>query len=154
MEEAKTNAQLPWVSELLFSRAAGYFGVGRRPTDLRPKPEVSYTHGNAMTQSAQPNTLQDQKIESLGIKGIITALCTQSLKYSEIFKLNSVSITLFSLQNLRFFNKSSKVCILTAAAILESLAGPKSCWLHWYPLLSSFALQNTENTPAMHAINY
>ena len=43
---------------------------------LNPK---SYTHGNAMTQSAQPNTLQDQKIESLGIKGIITALCTQSL---------------------------------------------------------------------------
>lgn len=76
------------------------------------KPEVSDTHGNAMTQSAQPNTPQDQKIVSLGIKGIITALCTQSLKYSEIFKLNSVSIKLFSLQNLRYFNKSSKVCIL------------------------------------------
>ena len=57
-----------------------------------------------MTQSAQPNTPQDQKIVSLGIKGIITALCTQSLKYSEIFKLNSVSIKLFSLQNLRYFN--------------------------------------------------
>lgn len=124
------------------------------PPIFGKKPEVSCTHGNAMTQSAQPNTPQDQKIVSLGIKAIITALCTQSLKYSEIFKLNSVSIKLFSLQNLRFFNKSSKVCILTAAAILESLAGPKSCWLHWYPLLSSFALQNTENTPAMHAINY
>lgn len=134
-----------------------YGGILRcRPQAHRSsaKPEVSDTHGNAMTQSAQPNTPQDQKIVSLGIKGIITALCTQSLKYSEIFKLNSVSIKLFSLQNLRYFNKSSEVCILTAAAIFESLAGPKSCWLHWYPLLSPFALQNTENTPAMHAINY
>ena len=43
------------------------------------KPEVSDTHGNAMTQSAQPKTPQDQKIVSLGIKGIITALSPQSL---------------------------------------------------------------------------
>ena len=87
-----------------------------------------------MTQSAQPNTPQDQKIVSLGIKGIITALCTQSLKYSEIFKLNSVSIKLFSLQNLRYFNKSSKVCILTATAVLKSLAGPKSLLVALVPI--------------------
>ena len=53
--------------------AAGPPIFGQNPKSLAPM------DGNAMTQSAQPNTPQDQKIVSLGIKGIITALSPQSL---------------------------------------------------------------------------